>query len=308
MGCPSARSAQVWIQTALTTRASPISAIPTAIRGPCKSAATADAMGTASSVLVFDVNETLIDIDSLAPLFEQIFGDPRVVDEWFGQLVLYSMTTTMSGCYVDFFTLGQGLLKMLADIHHVDITGEDLRRVKEGMLTMPAHPDVEGGLTALRDNGFRLVTLTNSPPNPDGPSPLEHAGLSHLFERQLSVESCRAFKPAPAVYLHACEQLAVSPPDCMMVAAHVWDTIGAQSVGFSGALITRPGNAALPLPGLPQPTVVATDLRDLAAKLTNSAPSRGGGLSPYIGIQAPKRVKPHWLNCGSQEGVSSNPQ
>ncbi len=130
---------------------------------------------------------------------------------------------------------------------------------------MPAHPDVEDGLIALRDNGFRLVTLTNSPPNPDGPSPLEHAGLSHLFERQFSVDACRAFKPAPAVYLHACEQLAVSPADCMMVAAHVWDTIGAQSVGFSGALITRPGNAPLPVSGLPQPTIVATDLRDLAA-------------------------------------------
>jgi 2-haloacid dehalogenase len=77
------------------------------------------------------------------------------------------------------------------------------------------------------------------------------------------------------VYLHACEQLAVSPADCMMVAAHVWDTIGAQAVGFSGALITRPGNAALPVSGLPQPTVVATDLRDLAAKLSNSARSRG---------------------------------
>jgi 2-haloacid dehalogenase len=36
-------------------------------------------------------------------------------------------------------------------------------------------------------------------------------------------------------------------------------------------LLTRPGNAALPLPGLPQPTVVVTDLRDLAAKLTNQA-------------------------------------
>ena len=127
----------------------------------------------------------------------------------------------------------------------------------------------------MRDNGFRLVALTNSPPNPDGPSPLEHAGLGHLFDRQLSVDACRAFKPAPAVYVHACEQLGVTPADCMMVAAHVWDTIGAQSVGYSGALITRPGNAALPVPGLPQPTVVAADLRDLATTLTNPPPARG---------------------------------
>jgi 2-haloacid dehalogenase len=224
------------------------------------------------SVLVFDVNETLIDIESIAPVFERILGSTAAMREWFGQLVMYSMTATLSQHYVDFFTLGQGVLRMLATIRGVQIADADLDALRVAMLTMPAHPDAEDGLTTLHDNGFRLVALTNSPPNPNGPSPLDHAGLGHLFDRQLSVEACRAFKPAPSVYLHACEQLGVAPADCMMVAAHVWDTIGAQSVGFSGALITRPGNAALPVSGLPQPTVVATDLRALAATLTSSAP------------------------------------
>jgi 2-haloacid dehalogenase len=232
-------------------------------------------MTVAPSVLVFDVNETLIDIESIAPVFERILGDSAAMREWFNQLVMYSMTTTSSGHYVDFFTLGQGVLRMLATTRSRQISEADVDALRHAMLTMPAHPDVEDGLTTLRDNGFRLVTLTNSPPNPDGPSPLEHAGLGHLFDRQLSVDATRAFKPAPAVYIHACEQLGVAPSDCMMVAAHVWDTIGAQSVGFSGALITRPGNAALPVPGLPQPTVVATDLRDLATTLTNPPPARG---------------------------------
>ena len=35
-----------------------------------------------------------------------------------------------------------------------------------------------------------------------------------------------------------------------MVASHVWDTIGAQAVGFSAGLITRPGNAPLPVSGV----------------------------------------------------------
>ena len=61
------------------------------------------------SVLIFDVNETLIDIDSIAPLFGELFGDERVLREWFGQLVMYSMTATLAGYYVDFFTLGQGV-------------------------------------------------------------------------------------------------------------------------------------------------------------------------------------------------------
>jgi 2-haloacid dehalogenase len=226
---------------------------------------------TKPSIIVFDVNETLIDIESLAPVFEHILGDPAAMRQWFDQLVMYSMATTLSGHYVDFFTLGQGVLRMLATTRAAQFSEADVDALKQAMLTMPAHPDVEDGLTVLRDNGFRLVTLTNSPPNPGGPSPLEHAGLGHLFERQLSVASCQAFKPAPAVYLHACEQLAVAPADCMMVAAHVWDTIGAQSAGFSGALITRPGNALLPILDLPQPSVVANDLREFAANLTNQA-------------------------------------
>ena len=224
-------------------------------------------MTEAPSVLVFDVNETLIDIDAMAPLFEQIFGEARALREWFGRLVMYSMTTALSGCYVDFFTLGQGMLRMLGEIHGTPISDGDLDRIKQAMLTMPAHPDVADGLAALRDNGFRLVTLTNSPPNPGGASPLENAGLGGYFERQFSVDACRSFKPARDVYDYVCRELEVAPAECMMVAAHVWDTIGAQSAGLRGALITRPGNAPLPLDALPQPELVADDLRQLARQL-----------------------------------------
>lgn len=223
----------------------------------------------APSVLVFDVNETLIDIESIAPLFERIFGDRRTMREWFNQLVMYSMTATLASNYVDFFTLGQGILQMLAKIHDAHVTDDDIDDIKHAMLTMPAHPDVKGGLKKLRENGFRLVTLTNSPPNPDGPSPLEHAGLADFFERQFSVEACRTFKPAPTVYRYVSDKLAVAPAECMMVAAHVWDTVGAQAAGYGGALITRPGNALLPVSGLRQPDIVAQDLHELAANLTH---------------------------------------
>jgi 2-haloacid dehalogenase len=219
------------------------------------------------SVLVFDVNETLIDIEAMAPLFTQIFGDPRAMREWFAQLVTYSMTTAISHQYIDFFTLGQAVLRMLAEIHGVHITVDDLHRIKDAMLTMPAHPDVAEAVTKLRDNGFRLVTLTNSPPNPQGQSPLEHAGLDGFFERQFSVDACRTYKLDPAVYRHVCQELAVAPPECMMIAAHVWDTIGAQSIGFSAALVTRSGNAPLLAEGLPQPTVVVGDLHRFAKRL-----------------------------------------
>ncbi|HEX4228944.1 MAG TPA: haloacid dehalogenase type II [Bryobacteraceae bacterium] len=223
------------------------------------------------SVLVFDVNETLIDFESMNPLFERLFGDKRVLREWLGHLVMYSMTITLSGLYKDFFSLGQGLLQMVAAIHDVPLKPSDIDEIRKGMMTMPAHADVAEGLQKLKAAGFRLVTLTNSPPNPQGQSPLDHAGLARFFERQFSVETVRTYKPAPLVYHLVAQELDVPPSSCCMVAAHVWDTIGAQSAGFSAALITRPGNAVLPVAGLPQPNFVARDLPALAAMLHAAA-------------------------------------
>jgi 2-haloacid dehalogenase len=219
------------------------------------------------SLLVFDVNETLIDFESMVPLFERIFGARAVLREWLGHLFMYSMTVTLSGLYKDFFSLGQGLLQMVGAIHRVPVKPSDVDELRTRMMAMPAHPDVIEGLRRLKEAGFRMVTLTNSPPNPKGKSPLEHAGLADFFERQFSIETTRAYKPAPLAYHMVAQELDVRPSSCCMVAAHVWDTIGAQSAGLSGALITRPGNALLPVYGLPQPNFVARDLPELAARL-----------------------------------------
>jgi 2-haloacid dehalogenase len=224
-------------------------------------------IGGEPRVLVFDVNETLIDFESMNPLFEKIFGDAGVMREWLGHLIMYSMTITLSGLWEGYFTLGQGLLKMVGNIHGVQVSDDDIEEIGQAMLTMPAHPDVEEGLTRLRDAGYRLVTLTNSPVNPSGQSPLEHAGLAPYFERQFTVESVRAYKPAPQVYHLVAQELAVPPSTCFMVACHVWDTVGAQSAGYTAGLITRPGNSPLPVASLPQPNLVAPDLPGLADQL-----------------------------------------
>jgi 2-haloalkanoic acid dehalogenase type II len=219
------------------------------------------------TVLIFDVNETLIDFDVMHPLFERIFDDRRPLREWLGHLIMYSMTLTLSGLYKDYFSLGQGLLKMVGDIHGVEVTPQDIEAIRQAMLTMPAHPDVEEGLKKLKGAGFRMATLTNSPPNPRGKTPLENAGLAGFFERQFSVETVRAYKPSQILYHMVAQELDVPPSDCCMIACHVWDTIGAQSAGLNAGLITRPGNAPLPIPGLPQPNVVAPDLPALADRM-----------------------------------------
>ncbi|MCK0165362.1 hypothetical protein [Marinobacter sp. S6332] len=77
------------------------------------------------SIIVFDVNETLLDITTLEPLFVRIFGDRRILREWFAQLILYSQTMTLSGIYSPFGELGVGALRMIANIHQIDVGNAD---------------------------------------------------------------------------------------------------------------------------------------------------------------------------------------
>lgn len=214
-------------------------------------------------ILVFDVNETLLDLDHLCPLFDDIFGDGAVMRDWFAQLILYSQTLTITGLRSDFGTLAVAVLRMIGEIRGVAITEGHEDALRRTMGTLPAHPDAEAALVHLRDRGFRLVTLTNSPPSGGGTA-LDRSGLAQHFEASFSVQPTNRFKPAPQTYQLVAEALAVPLSYLCLVACHVWDTIGMQALGGKGALVTHGVNAALVLPGVPQPDVTAPDLAGLA--------------------------------------------
>ena len=221
----------------------------------------------APSILVFDVNETLLDIDHLEPLFERAFGDAGAMREWFAQLVLYSEAIALAGRYAPFGELGAAVLRMHGAVRGVPIDDDHVAELAERTGSLPAHPDVRPALERLRDAGFRLVTLTNSAPPESGPDALERAGIAELFERRFSVHAARRFKPAPEVYRLVADGLDAALEDTCLVAAHAWDTLGAQALGARGALVTRPGNAPLPLGAIARPDVVGEDLGVVADEL-----------------------------------------
>ncbi|WP_426358678.1 haloacid dehalogenase type II [Pseudocolwellia sp. HL-MZ19] len=217
-------------------------------------------------VLLFDVNETLLDITVLEPLFLRLFNNPQVLRNWFAELVLYSQAMTVSGLYEPFGNLALGALKMVGANHNVAINDADVAQFKRLMGSLPPHPDVLPALKRLQDAGFRLATLTNSAPTAS-PTLLEKAGISNFFEAQCSVEEVQRFKPHPDTYRHAAKVLNVELDKICLVACHLWDTLGAQVVGCSGAFITRPNNNLLITENLPQPNFVAKDLKHFADKI-----------------------------------------
>ena len=214
------------------------------------------------SILVFDVNETLLDLSALDPSFEAAFGTGSARREWFGLVLRMSMQATILGDYSDFGILAGAALDALAASRGVELTETQRAGILGTVRTLPPHADVLPALQKLRDGGWRMVALTNSSPAMAA-SQLDSAGIE--FERVFSVDAVKKFKPSPEVYLYVAAELGVSPPDLMMVAAHAWDIAGAMHAGLKGAFLARPGQV---LDGLtPRPSHVARDLNELADRL-----------------------------------------
>jgi 2-haloacid dehalogenase len=215
-------------------------------------------------LIVFDVNETLLDLESLVPTFERIFGDSSLLRLWFAQLVLYSEALTLAGVYVPFTDTGGAVLKMMATTCGISIGETDRAELTEKFASMPPYPEVPGALRKLRDAGFRLFTLTNNTAEISGRQ-LERAGLLDAFERRFSVDAARRHKPAPEVYATVARAMQTQPSQMCLVACHTWDTLGAVAAGWDAAFIARPGNALLDVG--PQPQIAGADLNEVADKL-----------------------------------------
>ena len=216
-------------------------------------------------IIVFDVNETLLDLDSIRPTFDRIFNDPAAMRLWFADLILYSEALTLAGVYVPFTDIGSAVLRMLAATRGVTITDADAAELTDRFATMPPHPEVPAALRRLRDHGFRLFTLTDNTLAISGRQ-LEAGGVIDLFERRFSVdETVRRHKPAPEAYHSVATALEVDPGGICLIASHVWDTIGARAAGWQAALILREGNA--PLDVGPQPDYIGKDLDEIADQL-----------------------------------------
>jgi 2-haloacid dehalogenase len=220
-------------------------------------------------ILVLDVIETMLDIKALEPHFMRAFGDARVLNEWFTNLLLYANVTTVAGPYADFGAVAGAVLDMTAAAHGKTLSADDRGRILQGTLTLPAHPDVKEGLAKLKGAGFRMVTLTNSAPTSVAQH-LKNAGLIDFFERSFSVDAVRKYKPAAETYQFVARELGVAPGDLRMIAAHAWDMHGALRAGCAATFISRPGHALFPLG--PKPDGIASDLRDAADRIIAAEP------------------------------------
>src|SRR5258705_2956256 len=93
-------------------------------------------------LIVFDVNETLLDLETMEPTFERIFGEKSAMRLWFANLIMYSAALTVAGCYVPFTDIGSAVMKMLADTRGIKIDDRAKKKLTGKFSIMPPHPNV----------------------------------------------------------------------------------------------------------------------------------------------------------------------
>jgi len=224
-----------------------------------------------SKVIFLDVNETLLDLEPLkVSVTNALDGRQGMVGLWFSMLLHHSLVDTVTGNYNHFSEVGVATLQMLAESNGIELSEKDAESAIIPVIqNLPPHPDVIEGLESLKEQGFLLVSLTNSS-NAGVKEQFKNAGLLEIVDRRLTVEGIKKFKPDLGVYRWALEQVGVEAGDAMMVAAHGWDIAGAGTAGLQTVFVARPGKVLYPL--AENPDHVVKDFKELAELLNTTKP------------------------------------
>ena len=227
--------------------------------------------------LTFDVFGTTVDWRSGVAAEARRLGDlsgvqadcERLADAW-RALYVPSMDRVRRGelPWTNFDRLHRLSLDQV--LIELDIEGFDKAARDELTLAwerLPPWPDSVPGLERL-NRRFMVATLSNG--NRSQQTAL--VDFAHLpFQRLLSAEDVRHYKPDREVYSGAASALGLEPHHMMMVASHKSDLRAAQAIGMRAAFVERPlekgpGGGADLLPD-PSADVQASDFTDLADKL-----------------------------------------
>ena len=87
--------------------------------------------------IVFDVNETLLDLAALDAPFAEVFGDASVRALWFAQVLQSALVGNSIGKYSNFGVIGAAALEMVAQRND---SPQPQERLAFGLLTLNPPP------------------------------------------------------------------------------------------------------------------------------------------------------------------------
>lgn len=216
------------------------------------------------NTVLFDINETVLNLNKLKPKFEQAFGDESALGLWFSTLLHTSTVCAVTGLKTEFSALAGDILDNVAARKGINLPNETRDDILATFASLESHEDIKPALTKLRDNGYETIAFSNSSLALIKKQ-IENAGLSYYFSKVVSVEETGSFKPDPKVYQFVADLLEQPIDSLRLVATHDWDTHGAMSSGMLAAYIDRAGT-----PYNPQylkPSIIENNMNDIVEQI-----------------------------------------
>jgi 2-haloacid dehalogenase len=206
-------------------------------------------------MILFDLNGTLTDPSAIGVAWRS----PELGVEVLARAVQTAMVDTILGTSRPFSAHIEGALR--DEVGRRGLDPDLIADALEAAGALPAFADAAPALDALAGAGHAMAVLTNSG-REAGRRTLEANGLAGRFERILGVDAVGAFKPHPATYRYALDELGSEAGEVTFVSAHGWDLAGAAHAGMRTALVVREERS----PSVyPRPDIEAADLTAVAA-------------------------------------------
>jgi len=204
----------------------------------------------------------ILDPRPVFALAEELFPGhgAELSNMWRTRQFEYQWLRALSGQYADFRQTTDDSLAFAAELLKLDLTAEKRRRLLDAYLELKSWPDVAPALESLRSAGVRLALLSNATPAILDAG-IRNSGLGHVFERVLSTDSIRTYKPDPRAYRMAIDAFGLAKEEIVFVAFAGWDAAGAKAFGYTTFWVNRLNLPAERLGVSPDGT--GTTLRDL---------------------------------------------
>ncbi|WP_320047592.1 haloacid dehalogenase type II [uncultured Ilyobacter sp.] len=215
-------------------------------------------------IVLFDMNETMLDLSLLKENFDKNFDDNYVLKYWFTKLLHTSTVVGAMDEYKNFGELAEVVLESLFHENGKELTKETKLEILGAFRKLPAYDDVPKALKLLKENEIKVVAVSNSSLEMIKEQ-LTTAGIFDLFDTYYSVDSVKKYKPFKDIYQYVTLQEKISVENIAMVASHDWDLFGAKKVGLTTAYIKRKEEIFNPY--YSQPDISETNLVDLAKKI-----------------------------------------
>lgn len=194
--------------------------------------------------IVFDAYGTLFDTHSVAATVEQALpghGD-YVTHVWRQKQLEYSWHRAAMGFYEDFAVVTRDALTYALATVGVKVADSVTGQLVSAFDRLAPYPDASAMLDVL--SSCRLAILSNG-----SPAMLQalvrHAGFESRFERLISVDARRTFKPHPEAYRCAVDALGLAPAEILLVSSNGFDIAGARHFGLRTLRIERVSPGAL---------------------------------------------------------------